>query len=229
MKTNKIKIALVDDEILFVEGLKLILSHLQNITIIQTFTNGLDVVDYLNSESAENIPEIFFIDIQMQPMNGFELVEKIKISHPSIKIIILSSHYSQNFIGYMLKLGVAAFLPKNANLETLTLAIDKVNQHGFYFSDQEQIQIVNYIQNKNKTNTNRSVSIALSERETEITQLICQELTTQEIADKLFISKRTVDTHRQNILDKIGAKNIAGIVLYAIANQIHSPFSDSNQ
>jgi DNA-binding NarL/FixJ family response regulator len=121
----------------------------------------------------------------------------------------------------MIKLGVSAFIPKNANKKSLITAIESVYEHGIYFSKSDQEMLIQFM----GSNSKRSVfnnNEELSNREIEVLKLICNEYTSQEIADKLFISKRTVEGHRQKVIDKIGAKNTVGLVIYAIANKLHT-------
>lgn len=218
--SNIIKITLVDDENLFIEGISLLLSNVAHINVVKTANNGLEFLDLLKETSELDFPNIALVDIQMKPMDGFELVEALKDKYPALKIIILSSHYKSNVVGHMIKLGISAFIPKNANKNLLVTAIESVYKSGVYFTQTDQEMIMQFMNSKSKKPT-FSIIEELSKRETEVLQLICQELTNQEIADKLFLSIRTVESHRQRILEKVGAKNTVGLVVYAIANQIH--------
>ncbi len=215
-----IKISIVDDETLFIEGIVLLLSDQKNIKVVSTATSGTKLLEYLSYSSSENFPSIVLVDIQMKPMNGFELVEILREKYPELRIVILSSHYKKCILGHMIKLGVSAFIPKNANKKTLVQTIISVFLCGVYFTQQDQQMLISYMNDKPKKPTYNAIE-ELSCREREVLKLICQEMTNQEIADKLFISKRTVESHRQRILDKVGAKNTVGLVVYAIVNQIH--------
>jgi DNA-binding NarL/FixJ family response regulator len=218
---DKIKIALIDDEPLFVEGLTFLFKNVKNIVVAKTATNGYELLDDLENISELNFPDIILVDIQMKPLDGFDLVEMLKKKYSNIKIIILSSHYKTNVVGHMIKLGVSAFIPKNANKKSLITAIESVYEHGIYFSKSDQEMLIQFM----GSNSKRSVfnnNEELSNREIEVLKLICNEYTSQEIADKLFISKRTVEGHRQKVIDKIGAKNTVGLVIYAIANKLHT-------
>jgi DNA-binding NarL/FixJ family response regulator len=212
-----IKIAQVDDEALFLEGISLLLSNVEHINVIKTANNGLEFLDALEKTSESDFPDIALVDIQMKPMDGFELTETLKDKYPALKVIILSSHYKSNVLGHMIKLGISAFIPKNANKELLITAIESVNNSGVYFTQTDQEMLKQYI-NRNSKKVTLSDKGKLSNREISIIKLICLEHTNQEIADELFLSKRTVEGHRQRILEKIGAKNTAGLVVYAIAN-----------
>jgi DNA-binding NarL/FixJ family response regulator len=212
-----IKIAQVDDEALFLEGISLLLSNVEHINVIKTANNGLEFLDALEKTSESDFPDIALVDIQMKPMDGFELTETLKDKYPALKVIILSSHYKSNVLGHMIKLGISAFIPKNANKELLITAIESVNNSGVYFTQTDQEMLKQYI-NRNSKKVTLSDKGKLSNREISIIKLICLEHTNQEIADELFLSKRTVEGHRQRILEKIGAKNTAGLVVYALAN-----------
>ena len=216
-----INIALVDDEALFVEGLSLLFSNVKHINVTKTANSGLEFLEVLEDNLKTNFPDIALVDIQMKPMDGFELVEALKDKYPDLKIIILSSHYKSNVLGHMIKLGVSAFIPKNANKELLVTAIESVNNTGVYFTQTDQEMLMQFMNSKSKKLT-LNVNGELSNREIEVVKLICCEHTNQEIADQLFLSKRTVESHRQRILEKVGAKNTVGLVVYAIANDIHS-------
>jgi DNA-binding NarL/FixJ family response regulator len=212
-----IKIAQVDDEALFLEGISLLLSNVEHINVIKTANNGLEFLDALEKTSESDFPDIALVDIQMKPMDGFELTETLKDKYPALKVIILSSHYKSNVLGHMIKLGISAFIPKNANKELLITAIESVNNSGVYFTQTDQEMLKQYM-NRNSKKVTLSDKGKLSNREISIIKLICLEHTNQEIADELFLSKRTVEGHRQRILEKIGAKNTAGLVVYALAN-----------
>ncbi|TDQ08417.1 response regulator transcription factor [Pedobacter metabolipauper] len=219
---NQIKVALIDDESLFTEGLVLLFSTVKHITVVATAAHGIKFLDDLLNIPPVDFPEIILADIQMKPMDGFELVEILKKKYPGLKIIILSSHYKNNVFGHMIKLGVSAFLPKNANLKLLVEAIESVHKTGVFFSQKDHLMLVSYMKGKSKSHDLNAIR-NLSEREIEVIKLICLEYTNDEIADKLFLSRRTVESHRQRILDKIGAKNTVGLVVYAIAHQIYIP------
>lgn len=218
----KIKIALVDDEQLILEGVKLLLSIEKSISVTITSNNGPDFLENLATFSSEEFPDIALIDIQMKPMDGFELVENLRQKYPALKIIILSSHYKSSILGYMVKLGVSAFLPKNSDKKAFIEAITEVHTKGLYFTSEDYKMLFSYMNNPPKTKSLFDLEDELSDREKEVVKLICEEMTNHEIAEKLFLSPRTIESHRQRILDKIGAKNTVGIVIYAVINDIYS-------
>ncbi|AZA90765.1 Nitrogen regulation protein C [Chryseobacterium nakagawai] len=220
--SSQIKIALIDDEQLILEGVKMLLSNEKNISVCLTADNGPDFIEYLEKLSEKEFPDIALVDIQMKPMNGFELVEILKEKYPDLKIIILSSHYKTSVLGYMVKLGVSAFLPKNSDKKTFIDAITMVDKNGVFFTAEDHQMLFTYMNSSAKKNSLFETEDELSEREKDVVKLICQEFTNNEIGEKLFISPRTVESHRQRILEKIGAKNTVGIVIYAIVNNIYS-------
>ncbi|MBV8328544.1 response regulator transcription factor [Chryseobacterium sp.] len=220
--SSQIKIALIDDEQLILEGVKMLLSNEKNISVCLTADNGPDFITDLEKLSEDEFPDIALVDVQMKPMNGFELVEILKERYPDLKIIILSSHYKTSILGYMVKLGVSAFLPKNSNKKTFIDAITMVDKNGVFFTAEDHQMLFTYMNSSAKKNSLFETEDELSEREKDVVKLICQELTNNEIGEKLFISPRTVESHRQRILEKIGAKNTVGIVIYAIVNNIYA-------
>ena len=219
---RKIKLVLVDDEQLILEGIKVLLSMENNISVEYATTLASQLLDHLESLEKDNFPEIAMIDIQMHPMDGFELVEILKKKYPDLKVIILSSHYKSSVLGYMVKLGVSAFLPKNSNKKNFIDAIEAVDKNGMYFTKEDHEMLLSYMNTPSRKKSLFDNEETISNREKDVVKLICQEKTNQEIADILFLSPRTVESHRQRILDKIGAKNTVGIVIYAIINNIHS-------
>ncbi|WP_426479806.1 response regulator [Chryseobacterium sp. CBSDS_008] len=220
--SSQIKVALIDDEQLILEGVKMLLSNEKNISVCLTADNGPDFIEDLGKLATDEFPDIALVDVQMKPMNGFELVEILKEKFPDLKIIILSSHYKTSILGYMVKLGVSAFLPKNSNKKTFIEAITMVDKNGVFFTAEDHQMLFTYMNSSAKKKSLFETEDELSEREKDVVKLICQEFTNNEIGEKLFISPRTVESHRQRILEKIGAKNTVGIVIYAIVNNIYA-------
>jgi DNA-binding NarL/FixJ family response regulator len=176
----------------------------------------------LERQPCDDFPQVVLLDVQTEPMSSFELVKSLNDRYKELRIIVLSSQFQQTMLGYMIGMGVSAFLPKNASLDLVTEAIETVNKTGLYLRSQDQQIFSSYIQ-KQLTKRSAPSTEKLSEREQEVLCLICQEYTNAEIADKLFLSKRTVESHRQRIISKTGAKNTAGLVVYAICHEIFVP------
>lgn len=219
---NEIKIVLVDDEQLILEGVKMLLSAQENISVDFMATSGAEILTHLENLDLDHFPDIAMVDVQMKPMDGFELVEILKKNYPNLKIIILSSHYKSSVLGYMIKLGVSAFLPKNSSKAVFIEGIEAVYKNGMYFTKEDHQMLSTYLNSPARKKSLFDNEETLTAREIDVVKLICQEKTNQEIADILFLSPRTVESHRQRILDKIGAKNTVGVVIYAVVNEIHT-------
>jgi len=214
---SKIKLAIIDDEGLFVEGLSILLGSVYDILI--TSSDGQDFLSKLSNVDRNEYPQIALVDINMKPMSGFDLVSQLKDQHPEIKVIVISSHYTENVLGHMIKLGISAFIPKTSSKDKLVQVINSVNEHGIYFSKSDHKLLHEFMNKKNRL-PNLFSEVKLTKRELEILKEICLEQTNQEIASKLFISKRTVESHRQRILEKVGARNSVGLVMYAVVHRI---------
>lgn len=217
-----IRIAIIDDEQLITEGIRLLLSAEKSIHVCFTSCDGHHFLENLSRLTPEEFPHIALIDIQMQPMNGFELVEILRKDFPQLKLMILSSHYKSSIFGYMIKLGISAFLPKSSDRNSFIEAIRNVHTKGVFFSPTDHEMLLSYMNNPPRKKTLFSLEEDLSEREREVIKLICEQCTNQEIAERLNLSPRTVESHRQRILEKTGSKNSVGIVIYAVINNIYS-------
>ena len=157
----------------------------------------------------------------MKKVDGVATTKHLKEKYSQIKIIILSSHYRESYLGYMFKLGVNAFLPKDIDPDLLKEVIVQVHHKGLHFTN-DQLQSLHQQLSQGKKSKNLKVADCdeLTGRETEILQLICEQFTNGEIAEKLFISIRTVEGHRNNLLLKTGARNTVGLVLFALAHKL---------
>ena len=210
--TNKIKIFIVDDHNLFREGLKFLLSNNDLISDIFEAENGKDLLENV----LDVKPDIILMDIEMPIMNGIEATKGTLKIYPKSKVIALSMHSNENFYSEMIDAGAKGFLLKNSKFEDVQNAIIEVNEGKNYFSPEILEAIIKNLNKKKYKKTNTD----LTEREIEVLYNICKGLSNQEIADFLNISKRTVDKHRENILLKTQSKNTAGLVIYAIKNEI---------
>jgi DNA-binding NarL/FixJ family response regulator len=216
---ESIKIALVDDEILFRKGIAFLLQREKNIAIIFEASDGSELITFL--KSADKLPDIIIMDLKMPVINGVEATKIIHKEFPEIKIIALTSYDSKAFIANMIDVGAVSYLIKNATPKELLLTINEVASKGFYYTDyvKKIIQDNLLTHKKNKSNFDTTF---LTAREVEVLQLICDQKSTSEIADLLFISPRTVEGHRNNLLLKTESRNSAGLVVFAIQNEIIS-------
>ena len=207
-----LKITLVDDEALFRDGIAAILSK-EGFVIDGSFSGGDDFLNALESKSTN--PDIVLLDLKMEPLDGIETAKKIRLIEPNTNIIIVSSYYRPSFIEYMIQLGISSFLPKNIDPKELIVAINTVYEKGIYLT-QEHVLSIRQLKSGRSRKPDVNNLDAPSKRELEVLRLICDELTAKEIAERLFISVRTVEGHRNNLLAKTGAKNTAGLVIYAM-------------
>ena len=212
-----ISIGIVDDDALIVNLLKNFLESQQDMNVVLTASNGRDCVDKL--KEVEEVPQILLMDLKMDEMNGIETTQLLKKEFPEIKTIIISSHYKVSFMGFMLKTGVCAFAPKGISTADLIMIIKEVSERGYYFN-QDQLEIIRDQLSSKFPKPVLEEENVLSEREIDVLRLLCQQKTAKEIGEKLFITKRTVEGHKNNLFVKTGAKNVAGLVIYAVQNGI---------
>ena len=216
MDIREIKLAIVDDEELVVKLLEQFLSAIENYKVVLTAFDGSEFIEKI--KTAEEVPDIALIDLRMKNMNGIETVAELKKDFPEVKVITISSHYKTSFMGYMMKAGVNAFIPKGVAPQYVVEVIESVNSKGYYFTE-EQIDIM-----RSQISSSAPGPIleekTLTQREIEVLELICHQYSAPEIAQKLDISKRTVESHRENLILKTGVKNLAGLVIYAIQQKI---------
>ncbi|NLU39660.1 MAG: response regulator transcription factor [Bacteroidales bacterium] len=205
-------VLIVDDHQLFREGLKLLLGVSSIVGEVYQASDGNEFLDFIENMS----PDIVLMDINMPIMDGIEATTKALKEHPEMKIIALSMFGDDEYYIKMIEAGAKGFIVKNSDIEVVETAIQQVMEGKTYFASDVMATLVMHLnQRKNEETKNE-----LSERESEILYMICKGLSNQEIADALFLSKRTVDKHRENILAKTQAKNTAGLVLYAIKHNI---------
>lgn len=208
---KKLKIYLVDDHSLFREGLKFLLSNLNFIDKIYEAENGEQFIAGLKQHAVD----IVLLDIEMPVMNGTEAARKAIEIYPDIKMIALSMYSDESYYSSMIDAGVSGFLLKNSNFSEVTKAIEDVWNGKNYFSIEILQSVLNRLTRKRPSLSGSS----LTEREIEILYFICKGMSNAVIADKLSISKRTVDKHRENLLQKTQSKNTANLVIFAIKHR----------
>lgn len=211
-----ITIMLVDDHKIVRDGLKYHFEDNPEYKISLEAENGQVALDLLK----ENMVDIVITDISMPVMDGIALLQEIREKHPDQKVIALTMLGEITHIKNMISHGVNGYLLKNSSEKEILLAIDEVMNGNNYFSKDVTQSLIDDLTGKRKPKQRLTLETPLSKREKEVLQLISQELSNQEIADKLFISVRTVDSHKHNLLEKTGAKNVAGLVLYAVEHDL---------
>lgn len=212
----KYNIAITDDQVMFRKGLISLLSEFPELKVVIEADNGKDLQEKMKRKK----PDVVLLDLEMPVMDGMETMAWLKATHPGIRVIILTMHNEEPIIAHMIENGAHGFLVKNDPIETLMDAIYSVMDTGYYFDDRVSRALLQRLVLGEKVKPNFE-KVVLSEREQQIIQLICTELTNREIADKLSISVRTVEGHREAILQKLKAKNTVGIVMYAIKNGLY--------
>jgi DNA-binding NarL/FixJ family response regulator len=216
-----IRILIVDDHKIVRDGIRAQLIDNPKFQIIGEAADGQEALDKLKQIQVD----LVIMDINMVGMNGITCTEYIIKSYPHINVLALTMLSENQYIKQMLKAGAAGYLLKNCEEEELKKAIETINAGGTYYSpDVTRIIMTNLSGSKIANNKNEAIQIPLTTREKEILRLILEEYSNKEIADHLFISQRTVDAHKRNLLEKTGSKNVAGLVLFAINNQIFEDF-----
>jgi DNA-binding NarL/FixJ family response regulator len=210
-----IQVIVVDDHEIFRNGLKMVLSKLKYPQVIAEAANGLQFLDLIRKNRAD----LVLMDIEMPEMNGIEATNIALSEFPSLKIIALTMFNDDNYIHSMLDTGVKGFLIKNINKETLDRAIKTVMNGGNYYSE-ELFSYFTRLTNVQKENKNDDLNIKLTRREQEIIELLAKGLNNKEIADKLFVSERTVVGHKSNLLSKTGCKSTVSLLSFAIRNKL---------
>jgi DNA-binding NarL/FixJ family response regulator len=207
MKT--IRVAIADDHSLFREGIRMILSEMPGILLCLEASDGNELL-----EALEHTPvDVVLLDLEMKKTNGMETLSTIRERYPELKVIILSMHTEPRMISHLMKLGANGYLIKDAQKNELEKAIREACEKGVHFNEYVSNSLLIGLRSKNEK---PALSVQLSAREREVLSLICAEHTTQEIAEKLFISERTVEGHRKNLCSKLDVKNTAGLVKKAI-------------
>jgi len=218
MKTT-IKIAIADDEQLFRKGILFLLEREANFNILFEAENGQELVDTL--KTATELPDVILMDLKMPKLNGVETTKFIQKKYPDIKIIALTSYGGKSFITNMIDVGASSYLLKNTTPKVVVHTINQVFEKGFYY-DEQVLKIIDdslFSSNKKMIKSDLDENF-ISKREKDVLDLICKQYTTNEIAEKLFISPRTVEGHRNNLLLKTQSKNVAGLVIYCIQRKI---------
>lgn len=213
---KSISYVIADDHQIFRQGLKLVLGDDKGLNFLGEAENGIALLKLLETVS----PDVILLDLKMPEMDGFEATREIRKRFPEIKVLILTMHDEEHFILHMLEAGANGYLLKNANPEEIQQAIRAVHETNHYFNDLVSKAMLKSIVQKNIAKPDFKSSIQLTEKEITVLRLICHELTSAEIGEKVFLSARTVEGIRAGMMEKIGVRNIAGLVMYAAKNGI---------
>jgi DNA-binding NarL/FixJ family response regulator len=218
---NKINIGIVEDQILFREGIKSILNSWSNFEVMFESSDGFSVVGKL--ETASNLPNVLLVDLSLPPLgkkeySGLHLTKDLAEKFPTIKVLVLSVHNDEPYMAELIKNGAHGYLSKDCDPQELYRAVVNIHETGSYINSTVLKAIHDSMGKKAKFS--KSLVTFISPREEEVLKLTCQQYTAEEIAEKLFISVKTVNGHRNSLLVKTGSRNVTGLVLFAIRNQI---------
>lgn len=211
-----LKIALVDDHSLLRKGLAQLVESLGYL-IHSEADNGKE---FLQKLDKKNLPEVVLMDINMPELDGFEATQWLKENHPSVHVLALSMYDNEASIIRMLRCGAKGYILKDAEPAELRAAIQAVMDKGFYYSDLVSGKLMHAINKMEDNGDGLKSLVKLNERETDFLKYACTELTYKEIADKMFVSPRTIDGYRDALFEKLNIKTRVGLVMYAIRNGI---------
>ena len=213
---NKIKIAIADDYKIFREGLKVSLTLDNDIEILHEADNGEDLISNIKKEQ----PHIVLMDLKMPIMDGMEATQIIRKKYPDIKVLVVSMYDDDKFIIHLMEIGANGYLLKNAEPDEIRKAIHSVFENGYYFNDLVNKALLKKLVIRNNIKPSFKENVELTERELEVLKLICEEKTAAEIGKEIFLSPRSVEGIRQRLIEKIGVRNTAGLVMFAAKNDI---------
>lgn len=217
MNDTKVDIVVTDDHRLFRKGMVALLDDFEIVGNIYEAGNGSELLELL--EKLDKEPELVLLDINMPEMDGVEVTGHLRNDYPDIRILILSMEDAPQLVAHLVCEGVNGYLLKNAEPEELELAIKKVMQNDFYFSGSLSGAVLQGL--KKNAPKGSGLELKLTKRESQVLMLICEELTATEIGKNLGLSARTIEGHKYNLLEKTNTKNIAGLVIFAIKNNLY--------
>ncbi|MCB4797303.1 response regulator transcription factor [Neotamlana laminarinivorans] len=205
-------VVIVEDHNLLSQAIAGLVNSFNKFTVLYTCKNGKDLLTKLKTPT--NIPEIILMDVNMPILNGIETTEILKNEYPNLKVLALSVEENETTIIKMLKAGAKGYLLKDVEKEILETALIETITHGYYHTKDVSNILINSLNEGNKGN------VKLKEREIEFLKNVCSEMTYKQIAEKMFLSPKTIDGYRDNLFQKLEVKNRIGLVLYAIKNGI---------
>ena len=217
---NHIGVAIIDDQHLFRQSLGMLIQSVDELKLVADAENGKAFLDILPGIKQQL--DVILVDLDMPVMNGVELNRLMQKEHPEIKVIILSVHVEERIMAQMIEEGASAYLAKNCDKDELILAIQTVHKAGYYINPLtiKALKHSSHFKNLGEDKSLLEETQALTPREKQVLYLICQEYTNPEIAKKLYISTRTVEGHRNNLLEKTGCHTTAGLALFAVKHKI---------
>jgi DNA-binding NarL/FixJ family response regulator len=213
---SKIRIAIADDYKIYRDGLKVGLSTDEKLDVIMEADNGEDLLKALETQT----PDVIIMDLKMPLMDGMEATKIVRKKYPSIKVLVVTMYEDDKFIIHLMENGANGYLLKNAEPEEIKKSIYAVYENGYYFNDLVNKALLKKLVLKNNLKPSFNQNVELTERELEVLKLICEEKTAAEIAKEIFLSPRSVEGIRQRLIEKVGVRNTAGLVMFAIKGGI---------
>ncbi|UOE47332.1 response regulator transcription factor [Mucilaginibacter sp. SMC90] len=211
-----IKIAIADDYTIYRDGLKIGLTQDENLEVMLEAADGEDLLKGVEA----NRPDVIIMDLKMPVMDGMEATKLIKKKYPDIKIIVVTMYDDEKFVIHLMEIGANGYLLKNAEADEIRKAIYSVHETGYYFNNIVSNALLRKLVIKGNIKPSFKEGIELTEREQDVLKLICAEKTANEMGQQLFLSPRSVEGIRQRLIDKVGVRNTAGLVMFAVKNGI---------
>jgi two-component system invasion response regulator UvrY len=219
MEQSKISVALVDDHVLLRNGLADHIRSLDQFKVVFEANNGRNFLEKFDPESP---PQIVLMDINMPEMDGYETTLWLKQNHPLVKVLALSMYDNEQSIIRMLKCGAKGYILKDIDPAEFKAALDALVKKGFYYSEMVTGKLIHAVNHMDEPEKYLKNLLSFNERELDFLKLVCSELSYKEIADKMFVSPRTIDGYRDDLFEKLHLKTRVGLVMYAIRNGIIS-------
>lgn len=211
-----IKIAIADDYTIYRDGLKIGLTQDENLEVMLEAGDGEDLIKGIET----NMPDVIIMDLKMPVMDGMEATKLIKKKYPEMKILVVTMYDDEKFVIHLMEIGANGYLLKNAEAEEIRKAIYSVHETGYYFNNIVSNALLKKLVIKGNIKPSFKEGVELTEREQDVLKLICAEKTANEMGQQLFLSPRSVEGIRQRLIDKVGVRNTAGLVMFAVKNGI---------
>jgi DNA-binding NarL/FixJ family response regulator len=224
-KENQMKVLIADDHTMFVDGIQSILEIENDMQVVGRCYNGKSVIEFIKNEAVD----IILLDVNLPDINGVEVCKEVLKINSGIMVLAITMFNEESFIQEILNNGAKGYILKNTGREELLKAVRTVSRGESYFSKEVTESIMKSLMNQRKASNKSIAEIPkISRREKEVLKLIIEEYTTQEIADTLYISLKTVESHRASLLSKLNARNTAGLVRIAIEHKLLEPSNGTN-
>lgn len=211
-----IKIAIADDYTIYRDGLKIGLTQDENLEVMLEAADGEDLIKGIETD----MPDVIIMDLKMPVMDGMEATKLIKKKYPDMKILVVTMYDDEKFVIHLMEIGANGYLLKNAEAEEIRRAIYSVHETGYYFNNIVSNALLKKLVIKGNIKPSFKEGVELTEREQDVLKLICAEKTANEMGQQLFLSPRSVEGIRQRLIDKVGVRNTAGLVMFAVKNGI---------